>query len=97
MQYKFLILFTLINISKVKSQSLSIDSIIQKVSLQQTILFLSHDSLKGRFTGTRETKMAATFIASKFDSLGLKHIEGNQRSFDTFYNILPRRVSSALG
>ncbi|MBK7882792.1 MAG: hypothetical protein IPJ81_02365 [Chitinophagaceae bacterium] len=46
-------LFILINISYSKGQSFILaDSIIQKNSLQETVFFLSQDSLKGRFTGS---------------------------------------------
>jgi acetylornithine deacetylase/succinyl-diaminopimelate desuccinylase-like protein len=85
MQLKFLILFTLITHLHIKSQSL-VDSIIKLPSLQQTVYFLSHDNLKGRFTGSAGSKVAAKFIAAKFDSLGLKHIQGNSGSFNISYD-----------
>lgn len=40
--------------------------------LLKDVEYLSSDSLKGRKTGTAENKIAATFIAQRFKSLGLQ-------------------------
>lgn len=40
--------------------------------LRKNLYFLASDSLKGRFPGTPEDKVAANFIASDFRSLGLE-------------------------
>lgn len=67
-----------------RSQSTSIDSIITRASLEFTISALANDSMKGRFTAMPETKDAANFIASRFESAGLNALAGNDKFFD-FY------------
>lgn len=42
---------------------------------------LAHDSMKGRFTGRIEIDMAAGYIASQLDSIGMKRISGLQGGF----------------
>ncbi|MEP7143958.1 MAG: M20/M25/M40 family metallo-hydrolase [Ferruginibacter sp.] len=81
---KYLLFLTLIYAGHSECQPLLADSLVQKRSLQETIFFLSGDSLKGRLTGTEGADIAATFIAAKFDTAGLKPVPGNEGYFDTF-------------
>lgn len=60
-----------------------VDSIIKKSSLQQTILFLSGNELKGRLTGSAGATEAAKFIAEKFSNAGLSTLSGKSY-FDSF-------------
>ena len=60
------------------------DSIINRSSLRQSVLFLSQDSLKGRLTGSAGADEAAKFIAAKFDSIGLIPAGGSHSYFDHF-------------
>lgn len=60
------------------------DSLIKKGSLRETLFFLSQDSLRGRLTGSKGADMAAKFIAARFDSMGLKPVNGNDGYFDMF-------------
>lgn len=67
-----------------RSQSISIDSIITRASLEFTISALANDSMKGRFTAMPETKNAANFIASRFETAGLHTLAGNDKFFDYY-------------
>jgi len=66
------------------SQSTLIDSIITKASLEYTVSALANDSMKGRFTGMPETIKAANFIASRFETAGLKTLAGNDKFFSYY-------------
>jgi aminopeptidase YwaD len=52
--------------------------------LRQHILFLSHDSLKGRETGTPEERMAAEYIREEFKKTGLVPLVAGGDYFHTF-------------
>jgi hypothetical protein len=52
---------------------------IQQTRLQTHVDFLASDLLEGRGTGTRGYDLAALYVASQFELLGLK--PGNQNSF----------------
>lgn len=52
---------------------------IQQTRLQTHVNFLASDLLEGRGTGTRGHDLAALYVASQFELLGLK--PGNQNSF----------------
>jgi hypothetical protein len=80
MRTTFLIFYILLSIAA-RSQSTLVDSIITKTSLQFTISALAHDSMKGRFTATPETKNAANFIAGRFKMAGLNPLTGNDKYF----------------
>ncbi|HEX2683224.1 MAG TPA: M28 family peptidase, partial [Ferruginibacter sp.] len=64
-----------------RSQSADLDSIITRSSLQHSIGALAHDSMKGRFTGTPESRKAAEFIAGRFKVAGLFPLAGNENYF----------------
>lgn len=67
-----------------RAQQLLADSIIKKQSLQETLLFLSNDSLGGRLSGSEGANIAAVFIASAFNSMGLKPFADRKDYFDIF-------------
>ena len=71
-------------LSIVKSQSVSIDSIITRQSLEYTVSALAHDSMKGRYTALDETKNAAIFIANQFEKAGLTPLAGNDFYFSYY-------------
>ena len=99
---KYLLYLVLLYAVPSKSQPALADSIIQKYSLQQTVSFLSQDSLRGRLTGSDGADAAAAFIAAKYDSAGLNSLEGNQGYFDRFIayhdskSILAKNVVAAI-
>ncbi len=47
-----------------------------EASLRSHIRFLSNDLLEGRAVGSRGEQLAARYIASRFEALGLQHSEG---------------------
>lgn len=49
---------------------------ISKEELNDHIVFLASDSLKGRYPGTEEMDVAATYIQNEFKNAGLKMIDG---------------------
>lgn len=70
----FIILFIGITYSCV---STNIKPEITKSELSNHIKFLASDSLKGRYPGTPEDKVAAQYIASEFEKTGLELIPEN--------------------
>jgi Zn-dependent M28 family amino/carboxypeptidase len=66
------------------AQSKLIDSVSLTNSLYNSISFLSSNKLKGRFTGTKESKEAASYIADKFENAGLYQLKENDRYFQHF-------------
>lgn len=54
--------------------------------LLNDVKYLSSDAMKGRKTGTPENKLAATFVASRFKSLGLKSFSPDYMQAFTFKN-----------
>src|SRR5665647_3648192 len=81
---KYLLFLMLLYADTSKAQPLLADSLVNQHSLRETVLFLSQDSLRGRLTGSEGANIAATFIAAKFNSIGLKPQPGNEGYFDTF-------------
>lgn len=57
---------------------------INKQELLENIKALSHDSLKGRKTGTVENRKAAGYISTKFEKIGLKSFNENYEYPFTF-------------
>ena len=73
-----------INLGNLFSQNL-----ISSKSLKEEITFLASDSLKGRFPGTPENKIAANYIRNKFKSYGLKSFyKDYYQYFDVTTNIV---------
>jgi Zn-dependent M28 family amino/carboxypeptidase len=66
------------------AQSIIIDSTQLKDSLCASISFLASDKLKGRYTGTKESTLAATYIANKFENAGLYSVLSNDNYFQHF-------------
>lgn len=64
---------------------------IQQTRLQTHVNFLASDLLEGRGTGTRGYDLAALYVASQFELLGLK--PGNQNSF---YQTIPFRKADLV-
>jgi Zn-dependent M28 family amino/carboxypeptidase len=54
--------------------------------MKADLFFLAGDAFRGRLTGTPENELAATFIASRFQRLGLKHV-GASTSYDHRFNL----------
>ncbi len=69
--YKFIKITTFLMFFLFVKFSLS-QNVISISELKKNITFLASDSLKGRFPGTAENKIAAEFIRSKFKAAGLK-------------------------
>ncbi|MFM9910867.1 MAG: M28 family metallopeptidase [Chitinophagaceae bacterium] len=68
-----------------KSQPENIaDAIFHEDSIKSIVSFLSHDSLKGRLTGSPENLVAANFIASQFKQAGVLPMSGMQDYFSEF-------------
>lgn len=94
------IFFLFLDIGNVYSQPELADSIIKKSSLMETLFFLSHDTLKGRLSGSKGANIAAAFLAKKFLSIGLNPVAGNEGYYNYFLfskkNILSKNVMGAL-
>jgi len=60
-----------------------IDS-IRKEEMKADLFFLASDSLRGRLTDTPENKVAAEWIASRFERLGLTPIGDNSSYYQNF-------------
>lgn len=81
---KFFVFLLLVSPFFVHGQLHLADSLIQKLSLQETVSYLSADKLKGRFTGSEGATEAATYIAGKFAELGLVPLINKQSFYDSF-------------
>ena len=57
--------------------SINLNPEITKEELKEHISFLASDSLKGRYPGTPEDKVAADYIAEEFNSVGLNLLFNN--------------------
>ena len=71
--------------------------------LKQYVHFLASDSLKGRFAGTRENRIAANFIATEMRRIGLRPVAGFDDYFtpflyfnDTLKNVLGAIAGTSL-
>ena len=82
MKSKILFLFSLFLLNNfLQAQIALIDSLITPSSLRSIVEYLAADSLKGRFTGSKECREAAQFIAKEFENAGLKPLKGNDGYF----------------
>ena len=61
-----------------------IDSIITIESLQQTVWYLSSDSLHGRLTGSKGAEDAAIYIRGAFKENGIRPLQNINNYFDSF-------------
>ena len=64
---------------------------ITSAQMRADLFFLASDTLQGRLTDTRENAIAADWVLSRFERLGLK--PGGQSGFDHRYNLM----KAALG
>jgi Zn-dependent M28 family amino/carboxypeptidase len=64
---------------------------ITSAQMRPDLFFLASDTLQGRLTDTRENAIAADWVLSRFERLGLK--PGGQNGFDHRYNLM----KAALG
>ena len=57
---------------------------IEADALRRDVFFLASDSMRGRLTGTRENRLAAQFIRSRFADLGLRPVAPNGTHLQSF-------------
>jgi len=81
---KYLLIVLLLQPHLSIGQASLADSLINIISLRETVHFLAQDSLKGRLTGSNGANIAASYIAEKFQSTGLDPIAVDQGYFDHF-------------
>lgn len=93
---KYLLLLMLIVSGSASAQYLLADSLVNKSSLQETVHYLSQDSLSGRLTGSRGATIAASFIAARFDTIGLFPLKGNPDYFDNYTANYERKKIPAI-
>jgi hypothetical protein len=85
-----LILFQLAASKPNSDEQRALDA-IQQMRLQSHVDFLASDLLEGRGTGTRGYDLAALYVASQFELLGLK--PANQNSY---YQMIPFRKADLV-
>ncbi len=82
---KTTILFTLMvsAMLSVNAQKLvkTINSEVDKEELRSHLYFIASDAMRGRNTGTVENEIAAQYIASRFESYGVKRAPGAESYF----------------
>lgn len=81
---KYLLIFCFCFSFTAKAQRNIADSVITKTALSNTVKFLSHDSLQGRFTGSKGANTAAQFIIGQYKSTGLVPVEKYSDYIDSF-------------
>ena len=89
MSRRLALLLTLCAVSVPAAQSSrapQIDS-ITAAELRADLFFLASDAMQGRLTDTRENALAADWVASRFERIGLKP-GGNAGGFDHRYNLM---------
>lgn len=69
-------------VAPIKSQNLSAE--ISAEELQTDVEYLASDALEGRMTGSNGTRLAADYIAKRFQEIGLKPFEENETYFQEF-------------
>jgi len=65
---------------------------IRKEDLRADLFFLASDEMRGRLTDTAENRLAAEWIRSRFERLGLKPAAGN--SYFQNYNLMTATLGS---
>jgi Zn-dependent M28 family amino/carboxypeptidase len=68
-----------------------IDS-IRKEEMRADLTFLASDAMRGRLTDTPENRLAAEWVAARFERLGLKPV-GDANSFYQKYNLMTATAS----
>ena len=79
-------------IGPVKEPSAPCNDSIRQQDMRADLFFLAGDAFQGRLTDTPENKLAAEFIASRFERLGLKRMGSDGSYFQPF--LLSRRPSA---
>jgi hypothetical protein len=69
-----------------------IDS-IKKEEMKADLFFLASDSMRGRLTDTPENRLAAEWIAARFERLGLKPV-GDTASYYQKFNLMTAAIGS---
>ncbi|MDX1939831.1 MAG: M20/M25/M40 family metallo-hydrolase [Saprospiraceae bacterium] len=93
-RYKFLFFILLVFVTNILLAQKSKSEALQ--GLRVDVVYLASDLLGGRETGTEGEKLAAQYIASRFEKLGLKPAGSNgtwYQSFDFKYNPNPHSTS----
>ncbi len=93
-RYKLLLLLTLTFVVNLSIAQKSKSDALQ--NLRVDVVYLASDLLGGRETGTEGEKLAAQYIASRFEQLGLKPAGSNgtwYQSFDFKYNPNPHATN----
>ena len=67
------------------------DSVITKELLQQYVQALAHDSMQGRYTGTRGCEKAADWVAREMIKIDLNSLDGGNSNFHHSYYIASGR------
>ncbi len=60
-----------------------IESLVTRAEVEAPLTFLAADEMRGRDTGSRELDIAANYIASNFQALGLKTLPGADKYFQS--------------
>ncbi|MBL8229418.1 MAG: hypothetical protein JNL98_13100, partial [Bryobacterales bacterium] len=68
---------------------------IRRDQLKADVYFLAGDSLRGRLTGTPEYRIAADYLASRYERLGLKPVIGD--SFFHRFDLVLSRLGNPVG
>ncbi|NOU47267.1 MAG: M28 family peptidase [Bacteroidales bacterium] len=88
--YLFIIQFVVVA-SFAQQQNISVESIRTNLS------WLASDSLKGRFPGTAEDAITASYIKNEFEKAGLSFFDNNAfQSFEVVTSVLPGNNNSLL-
>jgi len=64
-----------------KKPIVEIEKLVTRPSVEAPLMFLSADEMRGRDTGSKEIDIAANYIASQFQALGLTILPGADRYF----------------
>src|SRR6516162_10232649 len=72
--------------------------LITAADLKENLTIVASDALEGRYTGSRGQKMAAAFIASHFESLGLAApVNGSHYMPIDLYSTKPGEIYMKIG
>lgn len=73
-----------------------IDSVITIESLQQTVRYLSSDSLQGRLTGSKGAEDAAVYIRESFKENRIHPLQGVTNYFDSFGVYIKKKLAIGI-
>jgi len=77
MEFRLLTLIVVAHLAFGAARSQQSSKEVTSVEIQQHVRFLASDSLDGRLTGTEGNRLAAQYIANKFETFGLPPVPGN--------------------